>query len=805
MPVLKDIFLNDPSYGATSFVSEWVNFESMNYFVFTTYCDSGVDLRLEYAVDSNYEIIETEIIPLVALSCVQITRPVKTNFVRYSVINVVPPVDLKIQAYFFVSSLGVSGLTNVGSGAELLKSLTEIRSIVSSDSSVSVVQNVDEIDLTTITGGDVTLASAGGVQTLVNDGVGPDLFLKGLTGGGTTNLSSDATSVTISSASTDVSLSSAGGVETLVNDGVGPVLAVKGLTGTGTVSLVSDGNSVSINGVSSDVSLSSAGGVETLVNDGVGPVLVVKGLTGTGTVSLVSDANSVSINAVSSDVTLGSVGGGESVVNDGVGPALQTKSIDGGTGITVTSNASTVTVTNSAVVSPFTQSGQYITPVTLTETSLIGGESNVIDATTRRCIVWGDSNTTVFNSGILDTYGMLACTGCGTLGGGRGNSSGMLFSTDCFQTIAGNNGITENSGMLCSRGCETYDAGGNDRSCKRSGTAFALNCRVGGVGNVTRDSEQVAIMCSQDCVCDNYSGTCCTCILASNSSELGSLAPTGARADMLTLFGCEDCSLGTLDNDARYIDSIFNSQLCQINNAVNRCSIFNSVSSSITGLDKQAISNTLLNCTNSSVVCNGGVNGQAERTVIINGRNSSVRYEDNVIIGSAICLAHKGNLIATDSLTSVTSAANDQCLMKFSGGYTFYSNDSQTTGVQVSAGGGSWASICDVNKKENLCELVYGDVLNKVSELPVYEFNYKGNPSELRNISPTAQDWHKCFPDPVVVCEGEEKPLKDQLVIESQDQIGICLGAIKGLMSIVNKQSEEIKLLKQRVSLLENV
>lgn len=126
-------------------------------------------------------------------------------------------------------------------------------------------------------GAAVTLTSAGGIQTLVNDGVGPTLATKGLTAGSGIVLTSDAVSVTINNSDpgSAVTLTSAGGVQTLVNDGVGPALATKGLTaGTG-ISLGSDTLSVTINN-------SDPGSAVTLTNVGTDVSNVTLPVTTTG-------------------------------------------------------------------------------------------------------------------------------------------------------------------------------------------------------------------------------------------------------------------------------------------------------------------------------------------------------------------------------------------------------------------------------------------------------------------------------------------------------------------------------------------
>jgi hypothetical protein len=87
----------------------------------------------------------------------------------------------------------------------------------------------------------VTLASAGGTHSLVNDGVGPDLKNKGLTAGSNITITPSATDITIASSSGDVTLTSAGGTYSLVSDGTGPAIANKGISTDGTITITDNG------------------------------------------------------------------------------------------------------------------------------------------------------------------------------------------------------------------------------------------------------------------------------------------------------------------------------------------------------------------------------------------------------------------------------------------------------------------------------------------------------------------------------------------------------------------------------------
>lgn len=129
-----------------------------------------------------------------------------------------------------LSSAGGTSLVNDGTGPALAtKGLT-------AGSGITLVDNGTDVEVSAAAATTTTLASAGGSETLVQDGTGPALATKGLTAGTGISLTGGANDVTI--ANTDgastVTLSNAGGSETLINDGVGPALALKGLIqGTG--------------------------------------------------------------------------------------------------------------------------------------------------------------------------------------------------------------------------------------------------------------------------------------------------------------------------------------------------------------------------------------------------------------------------------------------------------------------------------------------------------------------------------------------------------------------------------------------
>ena len=148
---------------------------------------------------------------------------------------------------------------------------------------------------------------------------------------------------------------------------------------------------------------------------------------------------------------------------------------------------------------------------------------------------------------------------------------------------------------------------------------------------------------------------------------------------------------------------------------------------------------------------NNLINHDCESCCILGGDNNEI---DN---------SHNKSIV-------LMSVSNHTFLVKCSNRATFFTNTANTAGVTVGSRGGSWASVSDVNKKENLVELDCQNIMKKMEELPVYQYNYIGNPKEQRCFGPTAQDWYKSFPTE-----------KDQLTIKTMDMISVLMATVKNL------------------------
>ena len=124
---------------------------------------------------------------------------------------------------------------------------------------------------------------------------------------------------------------------------------------------------------------------------------------------------------------------------------------------------------------------------------------------------------------------------------------------------------------------------------------------------------------------------------------------------------------------------------------------------------------------------------------------------------------------STGSTTS--SASNYTVTFRCENGARFYTHASNTTtGVNLPAGGGAWANLCDVNQKNLHDGVNTTEVLQGVASLPLHRWSYKSQDESIQHIGPTAQDFYAAF------------GLGDNnTTISTLDPDGIALAAIQEL------------------------
>jgi hypothetical protein len=140
--------------------------------------------------------------------------------------------------------------------------------------------------------------------------------------------------------------------------------------------------------------------------------------------------------------------------------------------------------------------------------------------------------------------------------------------------------------------------------------------------------------------------------------------------------------------------------------------------------------------------------------------------------------------------------------VRATGGSVWITSTNGTMGPYFVPGDLGWRSSCDRNLKENFKPVDSQAVLERLSRLPITEWNAKAQSPSVRHIGPVAQDFHAAFG-----LGGN-----DDKSISSIDECGVALVAIQGLNQKVEDQRAELKSkqaeideLKQRLARLEKL
>ncbi|HET7232596.1 MAG TPA: tail fiber domain-containing protein [Longimicrobium sp.] len=132
-----------------------------------------------------------------------------------------------------------------------------------------------------------------------------------------------------------------------------------------------------------------------------------------------------------------------------------------------------------------------------------------------------------------------------------------------------------------------------------------------------------------------------------------------------------------------------------------------------------------------------------------------------------------GAIVLSDqsSTDSLEASANNQFSLRAAGGIRLFTNATKTTGVQVAAGGSSWAVISDRNRKANFLAVNGEDLLLRLRGVPVTTWRYRDEADRSTlHIGPMAQDWHRAFGFTA-----------DSTTINMSDFDGVNLAAIQAL------------------------
>ena len=137
-------------------------------------------------------------------------------------------------------------------------------------------------------------------------------------------------------------------------------------------------------------------------------------------------------------------------------------------------------------------------------------------------------------------------------------------------------------------------------------------------------------------------------------------------------------------------------------------------------------------------------------------------------------------------------SAKNEFVARAAGGVYFYSSDPATTGVVLSPGEGTWASLSDRNAKTNIVPLDDAAILAKVDTLPIDGWSYTSD-TAVHHVGPMAQDFYAAFGTGI-----------DDRHITSIDEDGVALAAIKALHRENDQLRSENRSLESRLNAQES-
>ncbi|HWD17993.1 MAG TPA: tail fiber domain-containing protein [Verrucomicrobiae bacterium] len=219
-----------------------------------------------------------------------------------------------------------------------------------------------------------------------------------------------------------------------------------------------------------------------------------------------------------------------------------------------------------------------------------------------------------------------------------------------------------------------------------------------------------------------------------------------------------------------------------------------SSTSVIAGGGKNAIGT---NCQNSTISGGGNnrISDNSPNSTIPGGRNNLVTASYAFAAGNQASAAHQGAFVWADSQGGTfSSSANDSVSFRAQGGVRFTGGNSgnNNTTVSWSPGNASWSFTSDRNAKDHITAVNPQSILDKVSHLPIVEWNYTG--FGQRHIGPMAQDFHAQFP-----LNENDKALNDA------DLHGVALASIQALNQKLAEKEARISELEQRLDRLERL
>ncbi|MDF0551685.1 tail fiber domain-containing protein [Kamptonema sp. UHCC 0994] len=152
-----------------------------------------------------------------------------------------------------------------------------------------------------------------------------------------------------------------------------------------------------------------------------------------------------------------------------------------------------------------------------------------------------------------------------------------------------------------------------------------------------------------------------------------------------------------------------------------------------------------------------------------------------------------GEYIALDkSLGALPGSPSESYpVLKTDFSYLYFSVGEQFSSYITTAGG--YVSVSDFYRKENVEEVDYQDILEKVKYLPVCKYSFKGSDPKIKSVGTFAQAFWLAFQLGGDLDTEEDLPIQPNKMLAASDVAGVCLAEIKGLLERIEWLEAQIE------------
>jgi len=495
-------------------------------------------------------------------------------------------------------------------------------------------------------------------------------------------------------------------------------------------------------------------------------------------------------NNIGADSSLSTIAGG---INNDIGTNSFQSAIGGGGNNNVAANSSFSAIAGGNL-NDIGNNAPY--------SSISGGLDNDVAADSRYSAIAGGQRNQIASSSINSA-----------IGGGFDNDIGTNSN---YSTIAGgaNNWIVDGSGVSAIGGGSANVVANNSAGSTIAGgfgngigTNASMSSIGGGIGNIIRPSASAAVVAGGqfNTVSNNAHFAAIGGGVVNRIAEFARYATIGGGSNNIV-----DGWAGTIGGgEGNTVHSMHGTIAGGENHTIGTDAlggtigggIFNTIGASGGAVIGGGNANR---ATNAFSTVGGGQSNTAggDWATVPGGDRNTAQGNYSFAAGRRAKAFADGSFVWADSQDADYGSYNpDEVRFRCRGGVYFFGSGSDA--VFWRPGFTSWSISSDRNSKEGVKPINPQAVLEKVSRLPLTEWNFKGH--SQRHIGPMAQDFHAQF------------PLNDsETTIDGGDLHGVALAAIQGLNQKVNSESaalrEELRrreaenaALKQRLEALEKI